>query len=100
MKLDLGLILSIGQLVAGFILSWSYLVQIAKTIRIKKVDQISLPYYALISFAVALMELYSIYNIKATPAFFVTNSMALISCSTMTYLVWYYGRKNRKKCEE
>lgn len=89
-------IVNLAQLVGGFILTAGYLPQIAKTIRTKSVDDISLQYYGLVCLGVSLMELYALYQVLVNHVagmFLATNTMALACCSTMLFLVAKYRKK-------
>lgn len=94
MHINLEIFFNILQLIGGIILSIGYAPQIWKTFRTKKVDDLSLPYYVNVFIGVALMEAYSIYNILHGVAsmFFITNTIALVCCTTMMVLTYLYSR--------
>lgn len=92
----LNAIMNLAQLIGGIILTAGYIPQIIKTFKTKSVNDISLQYYGLIVIGVLLMEMYAIYQAVVNHAagmFLITNSMALICCTTMFILVAKYRTK-------
>ena len=98
MKLDLGTIFNLLQLMGGIILSVGYVPQIAKTIKTRSVKDFSLFYFGALWTGIALMEMYAIYNLTQGVAmmFFVTNTIALTMESCMLVLILIFGRADRK----
>lgn len=93
--MNLDVFFNLLQLIGGIILSVGYIPQIAKTIRTKSVEDLSLAYYFNIFIGVGCMEAYAIYSALNGVAlmFLVTNTIAWVLGGTMLILTLRYRKK-------
>lgn len=83
------------QLAGGIILSVGYIPQIARIIKTKSVDDFSFQYLFYMVLGIGLMEVYAVYNALQGSAimFLVTNTLSLLTSSTMLVLYFIYRKK-------
>lgn len=91
----MGYLTNIMQLAGGIILSVGYIPQIARIIKTKSVDDFSFQYLFYMVLGIGLMEVYAVYNALQGSAimFLVTNTLSLLTSSTMLVLYFIYRKK-------
>lgn len=91
----MGYLTNIMQLAGGIILSVGYIPQIARIIKTKSVDDFSFQYLFYMVLGISLMEVYAVYNALQGSAimFLVTNTLSLLTSSTMLVLYFIYRKK-------
>ena len=91
----MGYLTNIMQLAGGIILSVGYIPQIVRIIKTKSVDDFSFQYLFYMVLGIGLMEVYAVYNALQGSAimFLVTNTLSLLTSSTMLVLYFIYRKK-------
>lgn len=85
------------QLIGGTILAVSYLPQIYKTYKVKKVDEISLTFWGMLFIGLTLMEMNAVHLIKlGTWSYAITETFNVALCGIFLGQVIYYRIKNKK----
>lgn len=85
------------QLIGGTILSISYLPQIIKTFKVKKVDEISLAFWSLLFIGLVLMECNAVHLIwLGTWSYAVTETFNVTLCGIFLAQVIYYGKIKKR----
>lgn len=87
------------QLVGGMILAVSYVPQIIKTYKVKKVDEISLAFWSMLFVGLSLMEVNALHLMSlGVYSYAITETFNVLLCGIFTGQVIYYGKiKNRRK---
>ena len=86
---------SVVQIIGGIVLVSGYPAQIIKVLKTKSAKDFSIIWLGSVFTGIALMECYAIYCLSTgvAIAFFITNSLILLSIGTLFTLVLYYQRR-------
>jgi MtN3 and saliva related transmembrane protein len=85
------------QLIGGTLLALSYLPQIYKTFKVKRVDEISLAFWSVLFAGLCLMEINAVHLISlGTWSYAITETFNVLLCGIFLFQVIYYTIKNRK----
>lgn len=89
---------SVIQVIGGIVLVSGYPAQIIKVIKTKSAKDFSIIWLGSVFCGISLMESYAAYCLSrgVAIAFFITNSLILISIGTLFTLVLYYQRSSGK----
>jgi MtN3 and saliva related transmembrane protein len=84
------------QLIGGTLLALSYLPQIYKTYKVKKVDEISLAFWSVLFIGLCFMEINAMHLISlGTWSYAITETFNVLLCGVFLGQVVYYRRKNK-----
>lgn len=89
---------NILQLIGGLILSFGYIPQIIQIIRTKSAHDLNLKTFSMTLLGICFMEIYAvnliIHNVGG--AYFITNTISLITAVIMVILILKYGGQPNK----
>lgn len=86
------------QLIGGTLLAFSYLPQIHKTYKVKRVDEISLLFWSVLFVGLCLMEINALHLITlGTWSYAITETFNVLLCGIFLGQVIYYRHKNKEK---
>ncbi|MPM63330.1 hypothetical protein SDC9_110210 [bioreactor metagenome] len=84
------------QLLGGFILAGSYIPQIIKTYRIKKVSDISIAFWGFLFIGLSLMEVNALHlGTIGIYSYAITETANVFLCGVFLAQVIYYRKKNK-----
>lgn len=93
------MLFNILQLTGGLILSFGYIPQIIQIIKTKSAHDLNLKTFSMMLLGICLMEIYAvnliIHNVGG--AYFITNTISLITAIIMVILILKYGGQPNKE---